>query len=85
MTRVIDGGRTRSRVANAPGVIGPSLASVDRADSCERETGGIRTPEPQLASQTDHCQRQVARQPGVDVLSRSKDYIGHLRKDAVIG
>ena len=38
-TRVMDGGRTRSRVANTPGVIGPSLASVDNADSCESETG----------------------------------------------
>lgn len=34
MTLVIDGGRTRSRIANAPGVIAPSLANmgfVDRA------------------------------------------------------
>ncbi len=39
ITRVIDGGRTRSRVANAPGVIAPSLARVDSADNCDRETG----------------------------------------------
>ena len=39
MTRVIDGGRTRSRTASAPGVIGPSLASVASADSCDSDTG----------------------------------------------
>ena len=39
MTRVIDGGRTRSRSANAPGVIAPSLASVDSADNCDKDTG----------------------------------------------
>ena len=32
-TRVIDGGLTRSRMARAPGVIGPTLASVASADS----------------------------------------------------
>ena len=39
MTRVIDGGRTRSRMASAPGVIGPSLPSVASADSCDNDTG----------------------------------------------
>ena len=39
ITRVIDGGRTRSRSANAPGVIAPSLARVDSADNCDKETG----------------------------------------------
>ena len=55
-----------------PGVIGPSLASVDSADSCDSETGESGTPEPQLASQTDHRQRQIARQPGVDVFHKAK-------------
>ena len=39
MTRVIDGGRTRSRIANAPGVIGPSLSNVASADSWDNDTG----------------------------------------------
>ena len=39
ITRVIDGGRTRSRMASAPGVIAPSLARVASADSCESVTG----------------------------------------------
>jgi len=39
MIRVIDGGRTRSRSANAPGVMAPSLANVVNADSCDREIG----------------------------------------------
>src|SRR5690349_22435002 len=39
ITRVIDGGRTRSRIARAPGVIGPSLASIASADSWDNDTG----------------------------------------------
>ena len=39
ITRVIDGGRTRSLIASAPGVIGPKLANVARADSCDNDTG----------------------------------------------
>lgn len=39
ITLVIDGGRTRSRIANAPGVIAPSLASVVNAESWDSETG----------------------------------------------
>ena len=39
MTRVIDGGRTRSRIARAPGVIAPSLYNVARADICDSVTG----------------------------------------------
>src|ERR1700677_2508165 len=35
----MDGGRTRSRIANAPGVIGPKLANVASADSCDSDTG----------------------------------------------
>ena len=39
ITRVIDGGRTRSRAASAPGVIGPSLNTVASADNCVSDTG----------------------------------------------
>src|SRR5262249_25854471 len=39
ITRVIEGGRTRSRIARAPGVIAPSLANVANADSWESDTG----------------------------------------------
>ena len=39
MTRVIDGGRTRSLIASAPGVIGPQLDNVASADSCDNDTG----------------------------------------------
>ena len=44
MTRVIDGGRTRSRIANAPGVIAPWFAKVASAESCDSVTGddGLR-------------------------------------------
>jgi hypothetical protein len=39
MTRVIEGGRTRSRMASAPGVIAPSLDKVASADICDSVTG----------------------------------------------
>ena len=73
ITRVIDGGRTRSRTANAPGVIAPSLASVDSADNCDSETGESGTAKPQLASQPHDRQRQVARQPSIGVLHKAKN------------
>lgn len=39
ITRVIEGGLTRSRRANAPGVMAPSFARVDSADNCDSDIG----------------------------------------------
>ena len=53
LTRVIEGGCTRSARARAPGVIGPSWCSVCSAESCVSETTLLaRLPRSRLASRT---------------------------------
>src|SRR4051794_23928496 len=71
MTLVIEGGRTRSLMARALGVIGPSLASVASADSCDSETGDSgRRKRNCRANRTTASDKSLARRASASVTSQ---------------
>ena len=73
----MDGGRTRSLMASAPGVIGPSLASVASADSCDNDTGDCGRRNRNCRASRITANDKIAGQPAIAVC-----HSGRLRQNA---